>query len=124
MDAVCQKLSEYEHVKTIFLKVGGAFHSPLMKSAQDELEKAIRGVHFNKPLCPIYQNVDALPHSNEEEIKTNLIAQLPNPVMWSQTIDNMIKNGATCFKTVGPGDVLVGILHKIDRNIHVEPLVS
>lgn len=122
VDAVCQKMSEYEHVKTVFLKVGGAFHSPLMKSAQDELEKAIRGVNFNKPLCPIYQNVDASPHSDEEEIKTNLITQLSNPVMWSQTIDNMIKDGATCFKTVGPGDVLVGMLHKINKNIHIEPL--
>lgn len=102
------------------LKVGGAFHSPLMQPAKDELEAAINSTEFHIPQCPVYQNVDALPHTDPTEIKRNLIAQLTASVRWTQTIKNMIADGATEFIECGPGAVLQGLIKKIDSNAHTE----
>jgi len=103
--------------KTIKLNVGGAFHSPLMESAREELEKAINNTKFNKPVCPIYQNVSAKPVIEPEEIKKNLILQLTAPVMWTQTVKNMISGGASSFTEIGPGKVLSGLVKKVDRKM-------
>lgn len=102
--------------RALKLVVGGAFHSPLMEPARVELASAIEKTKINTPICPIYQNVTALPETNPEKIKTNLIAQLTAPVRWTQTIQNMIKDGADSFTEVGPGQVLQGLIKKIDRN--------
>jgi [acyl-carrier-protein] S-malonyltransferase len=99
------------------LAVGGAFHSPFMEPARIELEEAIRNTNFNKPLCPVYQNVNARPSVDPDEIKTNLVAQLTSPVMWAQSIRNMISDGATSFTEVGPGKILQGLIKKINRDI-------
>jgi [acyl-carrier-protein] S-malonyltransferase len=101
------------------LNVGGAFHSPLMKPAQEELAKAIEKTEFQYPICPIYQNVTALPETNPEMIKKNLIQQLTAPVLWTNTIKNMIKNGAKQFTEFGPGEVLQGLIRKIDSSAEV-----
>lgn len=98
------------------LAVGGAFHSPLMKSARVELEEAIHNTNFNNPVCPIYQNVTARKSSEPAEIKANLIAQLTSPVRWTQTIRNMISDGAESFIEVGPGKVLQGLIKKINKD--------
>lgn len=103
------------------LAVGGAFHSPLMEPARIELEQAIMSTPFNIPLCPVYQNVNAKASSDPEEIKVNLVAQLTSPVRWTQTIINMISEGALSFTEVGPGKVLQGLIKKINRDI---PLMS
>jgi [acyl-carrier-protein] S-malonyltransferase len=95
------------------LQVGGAFHSPLMEPARQELAAAIAATHFNIPACPIYQNVNAAPSSDPETIKQNLIAQLTAPVKWTQTVQNMAKDGATKFTESGPGKVLQGLVKKI-----------
>ena len=97
------------------LKVGGAFHSPLMDPAKVELEAAIQATQFNTPKCPVYQNVDALPHTNPEEIKANLVAQLTASVRWTQTVKNMITDGADDFTECGPGAVLQGLIKKINK---------
>jgi [acyl-carrier-protein] S-malonyltransferase len=97
------------------LAVGGAFHSPLMEPARIELEEAIHNTHFNKPVCPVYQNVTAMPSSDPSEIRANLVAQLTSPVKWTQLIRNMIADGATSFTEVGPGKVLQGLIKKINR---------
>lgn len=99
------------------LKVGGAFHSPLMEPAKKELETAINSTNFNTPRCPVYQNVDALPHTNPDEIKKNLIAQLTAPVRWTQIILGMIAGGATDFTECGPGTALQGMIKKIDPEV-------
>jgi len=99
------------------LAVGGAFHSPLMEPARLELEKAIQNTHFNKPVCPIYQNVNAMPSTDPSVIKANLVAQLTSPVRWTQTIRNMISDGAVSFTEVGPGKVLQGLIKKIDKEV-------
>ena len=101
----------------LVLKVGGAFHSPLMEPARIELEEAISSTNFNNPTCPVYQNVNASGTSDPEEIKTNLISQLTSPVKWAQTLRNMIDEGATSFTEVGPGNVLRGLVKKVDRGI-------
>jgi [acyl-carrier-protein] S-malonyltransferase len=98
------------------LAVGGAFHSPLMEPARIELEDAIRNTDFKKPLCPVYQNVNASPSADPEEIKANLVGQLTSPVKWTQTIRNMISDGAVSFTEVGPGKVLQGLIKKINRD--------
>ncbi|MCX7954415.1 MAG: ACP S-malonyltransferase [Bacteroidales bacterium] len=105
--------------RAIKLNVSGAFHSPLMESARKELSEAINNTKFNEPICPIYQNVTALPEVNPEKIKENLILQLTAPVKWTQTIQNMIKDGATTFIEVGPGQVLQNLVKKIDKNLEV-----
>ena len=97
------------------LKVGGAFHSPLMDPAKVELEAAINATEFHTPKCPIYQNVDAKPHTDPAEIKTNLVAQLTASVRWTQTVQNMIADGADDFTECGPGAVLQGLIKKINK---------
>jgi [acyl-carrier-protein] S-malonyltransferase len=98
------------------LAVGGAFHSPLMEPARIELEEAINNTHFQKPVCPVYQNVSGRPSSDPSEIKSNLVAQLTSPVRWTQTIRNMISDGAASFTEVGPGKVLQGLIKKINKD--------
>jgi [acyl-carrier-protein] S-malonyltransferase len=99
------------------LAVGGAFHSPFMEPARIELEYAIRNTNFSKPVCPVYQNVNAGPSSNPDDIKANLVAQLTSPVRWTQTISNMISDGAVSFTEIGPGKVLQGLIKKINRDV-------
>ncbi len=116
------KLTEAGAKRVIVLQVGGAFHSPLMQPAQDELAQAINATHFAKPICPVYQNVHAQPVSDAEEIRKNLIAQLTSPVRWTQTIENMISNGITKFVEVGAGTVLRGMIRKINKDVATEGL--
>ena len=115
IDAACAKLTEAGAKRALKLNVGGAFHSPLMESARVELEAAIQAAPFKAPICPVYQNVDAKPHTDPAEIKTNLIAQLTAPVRWTQIVQNMIADGATSFTELGPGTVLQGLIKKVDR---------
>jgi [acyl-carrier-protein] S-malonyltransferase len=115
IDAACAKLSEAGARRALKLKVGGAFHSPLMEPARAELAQAIEHTTFNVPTCPIYQNVDAKPHTDPAEIKANLIAQLTAPVRWTYSVQNMIADGATEFTEFGPGKVLQGLISKINR---------
>ena len=116
IDAAIAKLTALGAKRALKLSVGGAFHSPLMEPARQELEAAILSTHFLKPVCPVYQNVNALPFREPSDIQKNLIAQLTSPVRWTQTIQNMIKDGALSFTEVGPGSVLQGLIRKIDRN--------
>ena len=102
--------------RALILPVGGAFHSPLMQLAADELAAGIESVKFNEPVCPVYQNVTALPTTDPLEIKKNLLAQLPAPVKWTQTVMNMVADGASDFIEVGPGKVLQGLVSKIAAN--------
>ncbi|MCX6333464.1 MAG: ACP S-malonyltransferase [Bacteroidia bacterium] len=103
--------------RAIKLAVGGAFHSPLMEPARVELREAIRSTNFDKPVCPVYQNVTAKPSSDPETIKTNLVSQLTSPVRWTQSVINMIADGATSFTEVGPGSVLQGLIKKVNPEI-------
>lgn len=119
IDAACEKLLEAGAKRALKLKVGGAFHSPCMEHARAELAEAIARTEIHTPICPVYQNVDAQPHTDPEEIKANLVAQLTAPVRWTQTVKNMIADGATEFVEVGPGKVLQGLVAKIDRNATV-----
>ena len=109
----CEKLIEAGAKRALPLSVGGAFHSPLMDPAKVELAAAIESTEFYTPKCPVYQNVDALPHTNPEEIKANLIAQLTAPVRWTQSVRNMLADGAESFTECGPGNVLTGLIRKI-----------
>ncbi|MDR2774320.1 MAG: ACP S-malonyltransferase [Tannerella sp.] len=120
IDAVCKKLTEAGAKRALKLKVGGAFHSPLMEPARAELAKAIESTVINKPVCPIYQNYTALPSTDPKEIKENLIAQLTAPVKWTQTVRNMIADGADHFVELGPGKVLQGLILKIDNSVTAE----
>ena len=123
VDAVneaCVKLKEAGARRALVLPVGGAFHSPLMESARQELSAAIEKSNFKPPICPIYQNVDGKPHTSPEEIKANLIAQLTAPVRWTQIVENMVADGITTFEEVGPGKVLQGLINKISPNAEVE----
>ena len=115
----CEKLKESGARRALVLPVGGAFHSPLMNPAKEELEKAINNTIFHKPSCPIYQNVTASAVMDENKIKTNLISQLTSPVRWTYTIQQMIEDGATEFIEVGPGKVLQGLVKKINRESEV-----
>jgi [acyl-carrier-protein] S-malonyltransferase len=115
----CEKIMAAGAKRALPLKVGGAFHSPLMKSAQTELAKAIENTKFNKPLVPVYQNVDAKPHVNPEEIKENLVKQLTYSVRWTQIMQNMLADGATEFVEIGPGTVLQGLFKKVAPEINV-----
>jgi [acyl-carrier-protein] S-malonyltransferase len=108
--------------RALKLPVGGAFHSPLMEPARKELAEAILATPFSKPVCPVYQNVDANPYSEPELIRINLVAQLTSPVRWTQTIKNMIDHGATTFTEVGPGKVLQGLIRKINQDIMTQSL--
>jgi len=113
----CVKLKEAGAKRALLLPVGGAFHSPLMEPAREELAKAIAQTTFSTPLCPIYQNVCATPIIVAEEIKKNLISQLTAPVKWTQSVENMVKDGAMLFTEVGPGKVLQGLVKKIERSV-------
>ena len=115
----CEKMKEAGAKRALPLKVGGAFHSPLMQPAKDELQKAIEATEFKAPRCPVYQNVDGKPHTDPEEIKQNLIAQLTSPVRWCQTVENMIADGASDFIECGPGKALQGMIVKINREVTV-----
>jgi [acyl-carrier-protein] S-malonyltransferase len=120
IEVACEKLKDAGARRALPLKVGGAFHSPLMEPARIELAKAINNTRFNKPVCPIYQNVNAKAVTGPEEIKQNLIAQLTSPVRWSQIVQHMIADGATKFIEVGPGNVLQGLVKKIHREAETE----
>jgi len=116
IEAACEALKEKGAKRALVLPVGGAFHSPLMEPAREELAKAIEETTFNTPICPVYQNVSTFAVTNPEEIKENLIFQLTAPVKWTQSVQNMIKDGATSFTEIGPGKVLQGLVKKIDRS--------
>jgi len=115
IDRACTLLLEAGAKRALKLNVGGAFHSPLMEAARAELQEAIEKVTIAEPICPIYQNIDAKPYTDPKEIKKNLIAQLTGPVRWTQTIEHMIKDGASSFIEVGPGNVLQGLVKKVNR---------
>ncbi len=117
IEIACEKLKEAGAKRALPLKVGGAFHSPLMEPARLELAEAINRTTFNKPICPIYQNVNAMAISDPEQIKINLNAQLTSPVRWTQSVINMIADGATTFIEVGPGNVLQGLVKKINNSV-------
>ena len=116
VEEACVKLKEAGAKMAVVLQVGGAFHSPLMESAREELAKAIEATNFSQPICPIYQNVKAAAVSDPAEIKQNLIEQLTAPVRWTQTMQQMIADGATSVTEVGPGKVLQGLFKKVDRS--------
>ena len=120
IDFAMEKLEKQGAKHVIKLMVGGAFHSPLMEPAKIELEEAIRNTSFSTPVCPVYQNATALPSTDPAEIKNNLVAQLTSPVKWTQTVKNMLNDGATSFTEVGPGKVLQGLVKKVDRTVPIE----
>lgn len=115
IDEACEKMKAAGAKRALVLQVGGAFHSPLMEPAKEELREAIIATHFNNPTCPVYQNVDAHPYIDPGMIKQNLIDQLTSPVRWTQTVQKMVENGATKFTEVGPGNVLQGLVKKISK---------
>ncbi len=117
IDIACEKLKAAGAKRALVLPVGGAFHSPLMEPAKVELEKAINETNFSKPICPVYQNVTANAVSDPDQIKKNLIAQLTAPVRWTQTVEHMLKDGATHFTEVGPGKVLQGLIKKVNKEV-------
>lgn len=119
INKACDILKEKGAKRALVLKVGGAFHSPLMEPAREKLGAAIAATKISQPICPVYQNVDAKPHVAPDEIKENLIAQLTAPVCWTQTVQNMIAAGADSFTEVGPGKALQGMIKKVDRSIEV-----
>lgn len=119
INAACEKLKEAGAKRALPLKVGGAFHSPLMQPAKDELEAAIEKTIFNAPKCPVYQNVDAKPHTEPEVIKANLIAQLTSSVRWTASVQAMIADGADDFTECGPGKALQGMIGRIDKTVAV-----
>ncbi|MBB6612028.1 ACP S-malonyltransferase [Pontibacter sp. Tf4] len=119
IEIACEKMKEAGAKRALPLPVGGAFHSPLMKPAEEELAKAINETTFSKGICPVYQNVDAMPHTDPAEIKENLIKQLTAPVRWTQSVQQMIADGATHFVECGPGKVLQGLVKKIERTAEV-----
>lgn len=116
IDKACELLTAKGAKRALKLVVGGAFHSPLMEPAREELAAAIKATNFHKPACPVYQNVNAMPVTAPEKIRENLIAQLTAPVRWTQTVENMLKDGATYFTEIGPGKVLQGLIKKVDKN--------
>ena len=119
VEQACAKAKEAGAKRALILPVGGAFHSPIMEMAREELRTAIENTGFKTPICPIYQNVTAKAERNPATIKQNLIEQLTGPVRWSQTVKEMIANGATSFTEVGPGRVLQGLVKKIDRTVEI-----
>ncbi len=122
VDAACEKMKAAGAKRALKLKVGGAFHSPLMEPARAELAEAIEETAFNSPICPVYQNVDARPQTDPDAIRRNLVAQLTSPVRWTQTVRNMVADGATRFVELGPGNVLQGLVKKIDASVATEGL--
>ena len=117
IETACEKLKEAGAKRALPLKVGGAFHSPLMEPARVELAEAINSTKFNTPVCPVYQNADAKPYTDPVEIKENLIKQLTSPVKWTYIMQNMIADKMSSYTEVGPGAVLQGLLKKVDRQI-------
>ncbi len=115
IDKACEILKEKGARRALKLPVGGAFHSPFMEPAREELASAIESVSFKEPVCPVYQNVNARPVTDPAEIRENLIAQLTAPVLWTQTVQQMIADGAVSFTEIGPGKVLQGLVKKVDR---------
>lgn len=122
IDAACEKLLEAGAKRALKLKVGGAFHSPLMEPAHAELASAIKATTIKSPACPIYQNVNAIAETDPEVIKHNLIEQLTSPVRWTQSVENMIAAGADHFIELGPGAVLQGLVKKVNKDIVTEGL--
>lgn len=119
IELACEKMKEAGAKRALPLPVGGAFHSPLMEPAREQLAAAIEATQFSQPICPVYQNVDAKAHSSVDEIKANLIAQLTAPVRWTQSVEQMVADGATTFIECGPGKVLQGLVKKIHREAEV-----
>ena len=119
INEACEKLKAAGAKRALPLKVGGAFHSPLMQPAKDELQAAIENTEFSAPKCPVYQNVDGKPHTDPAEIKQNLIAQLTSSVRWTACVQNMIADGADDFTECGPGKALQGMIGRIDKNVAV-----
>lgn len=117
VDKACELLKEAGAKRAMRLPVGGAFHSPLMEPARAELQEAIDKAVVTKPICPVYQNVDAKPYTDPEPIKKNMIAQLTAPVRWTQTVENMLADGATSFTELGPGAVLCGLVKKVNKDM-------
>ena len=117
IDEACLRIKEAGAKRALPLKVGGAFHSPLMQPAKDELQAAIENTEFREPLCPVYQNVDGKAHTAPSEIKQNLIAQLTSSVRWTQCVQSMIADGATDFTECGPGKALQGMIAKISKEV-------
>lgn len=117
IDKACEKLKELGAKRALKLNVGGAFHSPLMEPAREELEKAINSTEFKTPKCPIYQNVTAKPETDPEVIKTNLVKQLTAPVRWTQIMNNMLADGLDAYQELGPGKVLQGLMRKVNRQV-------
>jgi [acyl-carrier-protein] S-malonyltransferase len=122
IEIACEKLKIAGAKRALPLQVGGAFHSPLMEPAREELAKAIEATNFKNPLCPVYQNVNALPSSNISTIKENLIAQLTAPVRWTQSVQRMVNDGGKTFIECGPGKVLQGLVKKIAPEVEVRSL--
>ena len=117
VDAACERLKAAGARRALRLPVGGAFHSPLMEPAKVELQAAIEAAPFKAPICPVYQNVDAKPYTDPEQIKANLIAQLTAPVRWTYIVQNMLADGADSFVELGPGAVLQGLIKKVSRDV-------
>lgn len=124
VNIACEKLKEKGARRALVLPVGGAFHSPLMEEAKQELENAINNTTFNKPSCPIYQNVTSFAVSDEMKIKENLISQLTSPVKWTQSIQKMIEDGGNDFIELGPGKVLQGLVKKINGDVEASSISS
>lgn len=122
VEQACEALKAAGAKRALVLPVGGAFHSPLMQPAQEELKEAIELTQFNTALCPVYQNVDAKPYTDPAQIKQNLINQLTAPVRWTQTVQNMIADGAHHFTEVGPGNVLQGLVKKINKEMQTDSI--
>lgn len=123
INKACEKLKAAGAKRALPLKVGGAFHSPLMQPAKEELQKAIEATEFSTPKCPVYQNVDGKPHTDAAEIKANLIAQLTSSVRWTSSVQNMIADGADDFTECGPGKALLGMIGRIDKNVTAHGLI-
>ena len=123
INEACEKLKAAGAKRALPLKVGGAFHSPLMQPAKDELQAAIEATEIKEPKCPVYQNVDGKPHTDPVEIKQNLIAQLTSSVRWAQSVENMIADGADDFTECGPGKALQGMIVKINREVSAHGIV-
>ena len=119
----CEKMKEAGAKRALPLNVGGAFHSPLMQPAKEELQKAIEQTEVKAPKCPVYQNVDALPHTDPEEIKSNLIAQLTSSVRWTESVKHMIADGADDFTECGPGKALQGMIGRIDKTVAAHGII-
>jgi len=122
IEIACEKLKAAGAKRALPLPVGGAFHSPLMEPAREELAAAIESTNFNKPICPVYQNVNALPATEVDVIKKNLVAQLTAPVRWTQSVQSMVKDGAKTFIECGPGKVLQGLVKKIAPEVEAMSL--